>query len=300
MSDPSAWERFTASVDRGVQGRADLESFDLTALRELDDGQRERARQLLAGKLDDGDPRVVDALAELRTPKAWADVERAFTESWGSAQIHAAIWLWLRDKDARVVPQLRALAASNGKAPSFVIEIVTALERIDTAEADDAMVDILAASTDRGLTSVATDRIFARHHWDEWEQPGFPIFTLRSGLTSTLPSVREQALAELRGLIARQRAGEDDVQLGITAQELGAPSPELRQLLAVALDGAKPLPDRAAIARLQGPERVWAADLLLKRLEQSDERVIPALLEIGGERARLALADYQAHRFIGH
>jgi hypothetical protein len=298
MSEASAWDRFVASVDRGVQSREDLESFDLTALRELDDIQRERARQLLAGKLDDGDPRVVDALAELRTPKAWDDVERAFTASWGSAQVHAAVWLWMRNKDSRVVPQLKALAARNANAPTLVTEIVGALERIETPDADDAMVDILAASKDRGVASATTDRIFARHKWDQWEQPGFPIFTLRCGLTSMFPSVRSQAIAELKALEQRQHGGEDDVQLGVTGQELGPHSATLQQVLAMALDASKPVPDNAAIDGLQGPERVWAADLLLKRLEQSDARVVPALLLIGGERARLAMADYQANRRI--
>ncbi|HEX9100862.1 MAG TPA: hypothetical protein VF997_01595 [Polyangia bacterium] len=132
MAQPTAWDRFVDSLERGVTSRGELESLDLSALRQLDDLERERARQLLGPKLGDGDPRIVDALAELDTPKAWADVERAFTSSWGSAQIHAAMWLWMKKRDARVVPQLRSLASSNPKAPSFVTEIVLALERIET------------------------------------------------------------------------------------------------------------------------------------------------------------------------
>src|SRR6185312_3757126 len=146
MADSTAWDRFVASLERGVTSREDLESLDLAALRQLNDIERERARQLLVAKLDDGDPRIIDALVELDTPKAWADVEKAFTSSWGSAQIHAAMWLWMRKKDPRVVPQLKSLALGNPKAPSFVSEIVLALERIETNEADDAMVDILAAT----------------------------------------------------------------------------------------------------------------------------------------------------------
>src|SRR4051812_26183205 len=135
MSNPTPWDQFVDSLERGVTSRADLQSLDLVALRKLNDLEREKARQLLVPKVADGDPRIVDALAELDTPKAWADVENAFTSSWGSAQIHAAMWLWLKKRDPRVVPQLRSMAASNPKAPSFVIEIVLTLERIDTDEA---------------------------------------------------------------------------------------------------------------------------------------------------------------------
>lgn len=299
MANSPAWDRFVESLNRGVTSRADLEALDLAALRQLDDLERERARQLLAPKLSDGDPRIVDALAELDTPKAWADVERAFTSSWGSAQIHAAMWLWMRKRDPRVVPQLRSLALSNPKAPTFVTEIVLALERIDTPEADDAMVDILATSTDAGITSATTDRIFVRHKWDQWENPGLPIFTLRCGLTSIFPSVRAAAVDELRNLIVQQRSGKDDSQLGIAGQQLAQKSPALQQVLAIAFDDKAPIPDDATLDQLQGGEHDWAIDLLLGRLEQNDARVIPALQHLDGDRVRLALADNQAGRRIG-
>jgi hypothetical protein len=299
MADPSAWQRFVDSLERGVTSRDDLASLDLAAVRQLDDLEKERARQLLAPKLSDGDPRIVDALVEIDTPKAWADVESAFSSGLGSAQIHAAMWLWLRKKDPRVVKQLRSLALSNPKAPSFVTEILLALERIETPEADDAMVDILAASSDAGVTTAATDRIFVRHKWDQWEQPGLPIFTLRSGLTSIFPSVRANAIAELRRLIAEQRAGKDDAQLGIVGQAMAQKSAALQSVLAVAFDDKAPIPDNATLDQLQGGERDWATDLLLGRLEQSDARVVPALQHLGGERVRLALGDHQAGRRIG-
>ncbi len=298
MPQPTAWDRFVESVERGVTSRAELESFDLSALRQLDDVQRERARQLLAPKTADGDPRVVDALAELDTPKACADVERAFTSSWGSAQIHAAMWLWMRNRDPRVVPQLRSLAANNPKAPSFVTEIVLALERIDSDEADDAMIEILATTTDAGVTSSTTDRIFVRHKWDQWEHPGSPIFTLRCGLTSIFPSVRAKAIDELRSLVAQQRAGKDDRQLGVVGHELAHRSPVSQQVVAVAFDDHAPIPDNTMLDQLQGGERDWAADILLGRLEQGDTRVIPRLQHLGGARVQLALADHQAGRRI--
>jgi hypothetical protein len=299
MSEPSAWERFVASVERGVTSRADLESLDLAALRQLDDLEREKARQLLAGKLDDGDPRIVDALAEIDRPKAWADVERAFTSSWGSAQVHAAMWLWMKSRDPRVVPQLRSLALSNPKAPTFVIEILLALERIDTNDADDAMVEVLAKATDAGVTSSATDRIFVRHKWDQWEHTGAPIFTLRCGLTSIFPSVRAAAIDQLQALIAGQRSGSDDNALGIVGQELAQKSAAMQSVLQVAYDDNAPIPANTVLDQLQGGERAWATDILIGRLEQKDQRVVPALQHLGGERVKLALADNQANKRIG-
>ena len=299
MAQPTAWDRFVESLDRGVTSRGDLESLDLAALRQFDDVQRERARQLLAPRIADGDPRIIDALAELDTPKAWADVERAFASSWGSAQIHAGMWLWMRKRDPRVVPQLRSLALNNPKAPSFVTEIVLALERIDTVEADDAMIDVLATTSDSGVTSSTTDRIFVRHKWDQWEHPGAPMFTLRCGLTSVFPSVRAKAVDELRSLVAQQRAGKDDTQLGVVGQELAQRSPALEKVLAIAFDDKAPIPDNATLDQLQGGERDWAVDLMLGRLEQGDARVVPGLNHLGGDRIQTALADYQAGRRIG-
>ena len=299
MAESTAWDRFVESLERGVTSREDLESLDLTALRQFDDVQRERARQLLAPKIADGDPRIVDALAELDTPKAWADVERAFTSSFGSAQIHAAMWLWMRKRDPRVVPQLRSLAASTPKAPTFVTEIVLALERIETDEADDAMIEILANTKDAGVTSSTTDRIFVRHKWDQWEHPGSPIFTLRCGLTSIFPSVRSKAIDELRALVAQQRAGKSDAQLGIVGQELPQRSAALQEVLAIAFDDKAPIPGNATLDQLQGGERDWGIDLMLGRLEQGDARVIPGLQHLGGDRVQQALADHQAGRKIG-
>lgn len=299
MAEPTAWDRFVESLERGVTSREDLESLDLAALRQFDDVQRERARQLLAPKIADGDPRIVDALAELDTPKAWADVERAFTSSWGSAQVHAARWLWMRKRDPRVVPELRKLAADNPNAPTFVIEVVLTLERVDTDEADDAMIEILANTKDAGVTSSTTDRIFVRHKWDQWEYPASPIFTLRCGLTSIFPSVRSEAIGELRKLVAEQRAGKDDSQLGVVGQELQQRSPTLEKVLALAFDDKAPIPDNTTLDQLTGGERDWGVDLLLGRLEQGDTRVIPGLQQLGGARVKLALADQQAGRRIG-
>ena len=282
-----------------MTSRGDLEALDLSALRQLDDLQRERARQLLVPKLGNGDPRMIDALAEIDSPKAWADIEHAFTSSWGSEQVHAAMWLWMKKRDSRVVPKLRSLALSNPKAPSFVTEIVLTLERIETDDADDAMIDILAASTDAGVTSSTTDRIYVRHKWDRWEYPASPIFTLRCGLTSIFPSVRARAIDELRDLVRQQRAGKDDAQLGVVGQELAQRSPALQQVLAIAFDDKAPVPDNAILDQLQGGERAWAIDLMLGRLEQGDARVIAGLQHLGGERVKLALADHQSGHRIG-
>ena len=298
MADGTAWDRFVDSLERGVTSRADAESLDLAALRQLDDIQKEKARQLLGAKLGNGDPRIV-ALGEIGTPKAWSDVERAFTSDFGSAQVHAAWWLWSKNRDARVVPKLRSLALSNPKAPTFVLEIVVQLERIDSNDADDAMIDVLAAAVEPKVTSGTVDRIFVRHEWDQWEQPGLPIFTLRNGLTSTFPSVRAKSIDELRALVAQQRAGKDDAQLGITGQVPPQRSAALQQVLALAFDDKAPVPDNATLDQLSGGERDWGIDLLLGRLEQGDARVVPALQHLGGERVKLALADHQAGKKIG-
>jgi hypothetical protein len=59
------------------------------------------------------------------------------------------------------------------------------------------------------------------------------------------------------------------------------------------------VPDNATLDQLQGGERDWGIDMLLGRLERGDARVVPGLQHLGGERARLALADHQAGRRIG-
>lgn len=275
-----------------------MESLDLVALRQLDDLEREKARQLLQPLLDDGDPRAVDALGELQTQKAWADVERVFDKGWGSAQIHAAMWLWLKQQDPRSVPKLRSMIAANADAPTFLLELVATIARIPGAEADDALIDALASKHLRVVGGAAT-ALFTRYGWDAYEHEGAPIFTLRCGLTSDFPSVRTDAITELRGLLGRKRAGESDAQLGVVGAPLASRSAALGEIVQLAFRGtAAALPTTATLDKLQGGERDWALDLLLGRLEQNDARVIPLLQHLGGNRVLAALSDYNAGRRV--
>ncbi len=289
------WDRFKESLDRGITGPADLESLDLVALGELNDLDRERARQLLSTHVGESDPRIVDALAMIDTPKAWGDVERAFNTAYGSALVHAAMRLWRRNKDPRVVPKLHTLALNNPDAPIFVIEVLQALAEIPGDEVDDILVEALTTTKQPRVSLTARQLLYLRNNWSQWEHEGSPLFALTCGLRSTFPSIRDKAFEQLRDLERRKRAGESDAQLGLVAQPLGQRSAALDAVVQLAFHPeAAPVPGDTTLDQLQGGERLWAIDLLVARLEQGDARVIPALQHLGGERPLLALADHAA------
>jgi len=279
-----------------------MDSLDLVALRQLDEREGESARQLVQPLLDDGDPRAVDALGELKTKMAWQDIERVFHTGWGSAQVHAAMWLWLEQQDPRSVPKLRSMLAANLEAPTFLLEIVGTVARIGGAETDEALIDAMASKHLRVVGAAAT-ALFARYGWDAYEHEGAPILTLRCGLTSDFPSVRSTAIDELRALLVRRRAGQGDAQLGVVGAPLVARSAALGEIVQLAFRGAAAaMPTKATLDELQGGECDWAIDLLLGRLEQNDMRVIPLLQHLGGDRncrINAALGDHAAGRRVG-
>src|SRR5581483_8839021 len=108
MATSPAWDRFVASLD--IQSLDSFRSVDLAAIRDLSDIEKEQARRLIVPMLDQGDPRIIDALVEMDTPAALADVERAFVQGFGEAQVRAADYLWRTRKDRRVVQILRTAA----------------------------------------------------------------------------------------------------------------------------------------------------------------------------------------------
>jgi hypothetical protein len=295
----TAFDRFKDSLERGITSREDLESLDLSALQECNDLDRERARQLLSAKVGDSDPRIIDALALIDTAKAWADIERAFLTGYGSALVRAAMHLWRKNQDPRVVPKLKAEALGNPDAPSYVIEVLLALAQIPGDQVDDILIEALTTTKEAQVAIVARQNLYARFNWSDWEQEGSPLFAVTCGMRSNFPSVRTKAFEQLHDLVRRRRAGESDQQLGIVAQYLDNRSPELQALLQLAFHpDSAPVPDVAVIDKLQGGERLWAIDLLIARLEQNDARVIPLLERLGGERIQLALDDHRAGRWI--
>lgn len=294
--DTTAWDRFKDSLDRGVTSREDLESLDLTALSELNDLEQERARQLLSAKVDGSDPRIIDALALIDTPKAWADIEQAFLTGYGSALVHAAKWLWQRNKDPRVVPMMKQEALGHPNAPSYVMLVLALLAEIPGDDIDDTLIEVVTTQPEE-IADRARGYLYVRFNWSHWAREGSPLFAITCGMRSNFPSVRKKAFEQFFDLVKRHRAGESDAQLGIVAQPLDNRSPELMELLQLAFRG-DPVPDVTTIDKLQGGERVWAIDLLIARLEQKDTRVIPLLQHLGGERIQLALDDHNAGRWI--
>lgn len=292
MATSPAWDRFVASLD--IQSLDSFRSVDLAAIRELSDVEKEHARRLIVPMLEQGDPRMVDALVEIDTPAALADVERAFVSGFGEAQVRAAEYLWRARKDLRVVPVLRGVALQNPAATTVGTQIVGVLKQVGGDEADRALVDILAAAP--GVVASATvDALFGRLRFDDWEGVvGGKVQTLRWGLISLFPSVRNQAIDELRDLIARRRGGANDRQLGVDGAG-GDRSASLERVVVAANDASQSVPHDALDA-VTGGERDYATDVWIGRLEDGDSRAVAALKRLDTPRARLALADFQAGR----
>ena len=292
----TAWQRFKDSLDRGITSREDLESLDLSALMALNPLERGRARELLAARIGEGDPRIVDALANI---DAWDEVEKAFASDYGSALVHAATWLWRHNQDPRVLPRLRDEALKNPDAPTYVSEVLLALANLPGESVEDAFVEVLVSTQQPRVAIAAREQLYLRLGWSEWEHEGSPLFALTCGMRSNFPSVRARSFEQLRDLLRRHRASQSDAELGLVARPLEERSLQLLSLLQLAFHpDSAPFPSMSTIDQLRGGERVWAIDLLLARLEQKDTRVIPLLEHLGGERIQLALDDHRKGRWI--
>ena len=291
-----ALSRFMDSLDRGVTSREDSERLDLVSLEAVTDpAEKDQATDALIAKLKapTEDPRLVDALATLRTPTALDALTWASRGAPTLTRARAARRLWTIRRDPNALANLQAVARLD--AAILAEEVLPALLEIGSDEALDVAIGMLEASSLFAVRTMATSAVFVHYRFDEYDRiPTGAVWSLRLDLASRFPSLRAHAIDTLRDLVRRRRLGADDAALGIIAQAADF-STELSAVLSASQDPSQPFDDDT-LTSLSGGDRRFGIDIVLGALERGEARAEKALETLGGERAKLALADWRAGR----
>lgn len=275
-----AWARWVRSFEGPPRGPSDLEDFDLGALFALSPGERADAERALIARLDgrNDDPRVPKALAALRTPSALEALRRAAAQMYPSATRIAAAQAMGGTPDAVAAlvdtlqrttePDVRALA-------------VAALEPHTGNAVDDAILAALASEIDPTAVHALFGALLDRRKLRGFLSAPSPLATLSVRMTSPVRTLREEAHAELKRLLAELSAGRAPRDLGLgVAPESPAAAERFRD--SVIGEGDV---DIDALIAFRGADRRWAEDFLLMRLAKLDPRLPAALAWIGAARA---------------
>ncbi len=286
FSTQPLWDALeTQGLGRGDEHHRAFAGMDQAARDEFAD---EAAAELAQGS---SDPRLVELLALVGTPRAFAAVDRALSGP-SLVATAAARALWKAVKDARALPVLAGVARVG--VPLAVEAAVPGLLEIGSADALEVVAEVIGA-TDAAAQTLAIDLLFGHLGLERYDRIATgPVWRLRLGLTSRFESVRRASLERLREIIALRLANADDDALGIVASEQEL-SPDMLKLVRAVRDPTQPF-DPSALDAVQGDERAWAVDLAMKALERGEARGEAALVRLGGARADLALADHRAAR----
>ncbi|MCA9566121.1 MAG: hypothetical protein KC561_21645, partial [Myxococcales bacterium] len=212
-----AFLRFKEHLERGVTSKADLASLDLEALSQIKESERSDAEDLLKQRVKASveDPRVIDALVQIGTESAWTVIDEAANNAPPITRLRALRRLSAAGRRQDILGDVASIAR-NHDASMAAEEYLSALLDLASDEADDVMVDLLDKTTNRSVRTMVVTALFRRFDLDKYEEVATgPVWHLRMGLTAPFPSVRSQALDELRELIDKRRAGKTDKELGL-------------------------------------------------------------------------------------
>ncbi|PKM03138.1 MAG: hypothetical protein CVV17_04790, partial [Gammaproteobacteria bacterium HGW-Gammaproteobacteria-7] len=191
-----ALTRFMDSLDRGVTSREDLERLDLVSLEAVTDpAEKTQATDALAAKLKapTEDPRLVDALATLRTPAALDALTWASRSAPPLTRARAARRLWTIRRDPNALANLQAVARLD--ADIVAEEVLPALLEIGSDEALDVAMSMVVSSARRSVRASALHAISLHYGLEAYEHIATgPVWDLTLGVTSRFPSVRARSL----------------------------------------------------------------------------------------------------------
>jgi HEAT repeat protein len=284
MARSAAFQEFLAGVNAPVTLTRDAldEIPDIGALYELDGEERIEAERILIAKLAENDGRVATALADAGCVEAIPALIEATTETAAPIMrvFAARALLRLGDYSGRtaLVQMLRrhdGSGSDRGGAARLLAEFPD----------PDKEILLEAASTDPDSTarSQATDALLTVVGLDEDDTRwGEVLLSIAGRLLSSLSAVRDEAVAELRAILARWEAGETAEQLGLTWHADMRTKP-LRRFVD-SFESTKADFPIEGLRELTGRERVLLENLVLLRLH-ADRRAVRAAGRLGVRRA---------------
>ena len=261
-SRPSAaFQQFVESVTAPIS-RANLEDYDLGAMRSVEPDERDAVEELLADRLAAGDGRAASALAELASPEAVARLKQGLALPIArAARIAAARALGQLGDPSGETPLIDALAQGDAFERKMA---ANALRFYRDARAESALLAAMA-DDDAGVRGNAFGALVVA--WGLKPYDG--SYRDRIGLTypllgSPLASVRELAIRDVRELLARLDAGESPASLELEPVDdsRGAPARWMESLRTAEPPWQEELA-LDALDAMSGRERRWAEDVLL-------------------------------------
>ena len=304
---PSAqFDRFVATVNAPIRFRRDdIDGFAIgIGLHLLAGPERIQAEDTLIGKLGTDDGRLAGALAEVGCTRAIpALAERASASASPAMRVAAArALLALGDDSGRAaLADLLRTGAGDRHDRAAAITLLAEFPDPDL----DLLWDTAAADPHDSARSSATAALISLHGLAEYNTSYRDVLGgIHARMFSPLRSVREDAMTDLRTVVARTAAGDTPRQLGLTWQADDQTEP-VRTFIDSIHNHHPPWAQSYAIdglAALPGPGPRWVEDMLLGLLHR-DPRAAHAAATLHLRRAieplrellRTAEGDIAAH-----
>jgi HEAT repeat protein len=286
---PSAqFDRFVATVNAPIRFRRDdIDGFAIgIGLHLLTGEERVQGEDLLIGKLGTDDGRFANALAEVGCTRAIpALAERAAASASPAMRLFAARALLALGDDSGRSAMADLLRTGAGDRHDRAAAVTLLAEFPDPDM--DLIWDTAVAEPHESVRSSATAALIGLHGLADYNTSYRDVLGgIHARMFSPLRSVREDAMSDLRAVLARRAAGETPQQLGLTWQADDQTEPVKSFIDSIhnedppwaqcyAIDGLSALP---------GPGRRWVEDMLLGLLHR-DRRAARAVAVLRVRRA---------------
>ncbi|GII60942.1 hypothetical protein Skr01_10270 [Sphaerisporangium krabiense] len=284
MARSEAFQEFLAGVNTPVAFTRDSldEIPGIEALYLLDGAERIEAEDILIAKLAENDGRAAVALADAGCVRAIPALIEATTEAAEPAmRVFAAGALLRLDDDAGRAALVRILRAHEGTGTDRggAARLLAGLPDPDK----ELLLEVASTDPDSTARSEATYALLRVVGLDGEETAlGEVLLSIRGRLLSSLATVRDEAAAELRAVLAEWEAGKTSEELGLTWHADMRNRP-LRRFID-SIDSTRADFRVEGLGELTGRERTLVENLVLLRLH-ADRRAVRAAGRLGVHRA---------------
>lgn len=279
----SLFRKFVAAVNEPVRFTRDsLDAIpDIGAVDLLVGEERAEAAAVIKAKLAEGDSRIAIALAEVRCVWAIPLLVEAASTAPPATRVHAARALLTMGKYTARPALVRMLRARDGDGDdrAAAVRLLAEFPKPDK----ELLFEVAATDPDGSARSGAADALLTVVGLDRdgplW---GEVLLGICGRLWSSLATVRDEAVAELRVVLARWEAGATGEELGLAWHPDPRNEPLSRFIADVGSDRADYRVD--GLGELTGRERVHVENVVLLRLDM-DRRAVRAAGRLDVRRA---------------
>jgi HEAT repeat protein len=284
MAHSEMFETFLAGVNTPISFNRDVidEIPNIGALRLLDGEERVEAEDILIAMLAKNDGRAADALADVGCRRAIPALTRATTETAAPA---------MRVSAARALLNLGSHAGRPALVQLLRTHVGSDITRGSAAELlaefpnpdKEFLLEVVLTDPHPSVRSSAFDAVLTVWGLDNDDlRQGEVLLSIGGRVMSSLSTVRNEALAELRTILARLDAGETAAGLGLLWRADMRIKPLRRFIAAFDRDTLNYPVD--GVRDLTGRERTLLENLVLLRLH-ADRRAVRAAGMLGVHRA---------------